>query len=263
MKPHPSKSTLRMSVIDSFVKKIPVVCGILCYMYSTPIQAQTVDIYFGSLYNYDRNNDPTVVHSGTGVLGQAFAGHEFYWACLDVTKDIPIREEYTVTVDLAQVFGSFTDSMSSATMISIDNAIGNMFYKYQSQLVADVGSVGYNDLPFSGFQEAVWYIVEGYDRGVWSGELDAAGIAALIAWNDPEGLKTISQIPWIATMLSSALDDTVVKGQMFYALDPSNVNQAVVLFPTVPITIPEPGSLVLASCLGALTLVRRRRGGDA
>lgn len=226
------------------------------------LQAQdTVSVEFGPLYNYAHEDIPTTIEDGTGTLGTALTGQSVTWWCLQLTAASPDEEnqplDYYVGTDQSVLStgywsSSITDVNARSSILS---AITNMYYTYESEILANTTSDGSNNQPGSAFQTAIWYLTEGYYSGIYSGTLDSDDIASLISWNGGDtGMLETESNSWVSAMLNAALDGAGA-GKTAYFLDQGGSTdlQTLVIF-----TIPEPSSAVLIG-LGIVTFTRRRR----
>jgi hypothetical protein len=236
-----------------------IISGLIVTITQT-LSAQSIEVEFGNLYGADHHSNPTTVISGTGALGAALENKSFYWVCLDVglpSSDLNTLT-YSVSTDVASLSGGLwsSDLTDSVTRESIIQGITNMYYMYQESILEDTLGDGGNDTAGTGFQVAIWYITRGYQEGIWSGTLDSVAIGALKGWTENEFISPTTG--WVSDMLN-ATQVNQDQDQIFLASYSSNEYQPVALLPYSPITIPEPGAMILLSGAGALTLFRRRR----
>lgn len=238
--------------------------AIFLFAQAPSLKAQTADIYFSYLYGNSHGSNPTVISNGTGALGEAMEGQSFYWVCLDLGLTTPddLTMSYTLSTDPASLAGGLWSSMITdpSTRSSITTGVSNMYHAFRSELLADNSSAGFNNLPGTGFQEAVWYITEGYERNIWSGTLNQDAVDALIAWDGATtSLSSTASVTWIADMLQ-ATQTASAGGQIIFA-NPVGAPgfQPVALLPYSPIVIPEPSALALLSGAGLTLVLRRRR----
>lgn len=233
----------------------------LALLWALPAQAQTIDLTFGNLYGSDHFNDPNTVTGGTG-LGAGLAGQTFLWACLDqeaLSPDNTAFTNWTVSTDSSSlttgIWGNIITNPSHRDAIL--TAVKNMYYNYESQLIADISGDGLNNTHGTAFQIASWYFTTGYENNIWNGTLDSTAISNLLAWNGGGGLLLpATGFSLITDMLNSSLDGTLASGREMYLASAGGTSpyQGVALF-----VVPEPGSAMLIASCGLLLILRRRR----
>lgn len=210
-------------------------------------QSGVVNLDFANLYS----TNPTIVLSGTGVLGEELVGSQFHWVCLDQVQDAPGggTHSYDISTDpsvlQAGYFGA--SGYDPATRQEIVTASVNMYYAFQSQLQPS------SDHSYaSAYQRAVWAVSGSYRVGNISGLLDADTIADLISFYDPY----IQDEPLIEDFLLAALSAPVGDSTVYFGNPTSNPDlQPVLFFPLVP----EPSTFALTGMFGFLLISRRRR----
>lgn len=213
-------------------------------------QTGVIDVQFGNLYN---NDNPTTFVSGTGVLGGALTGSEFYWVCLDSTQTAPANTlvSYDVSTDPSVMqagnFGS--GGYDADARGAIVQATTNMFYAFQNELLTTSGSE-YG----SAFQRAVWGVTYGYLVWGQSGPLTSDVINNVISNYGPY----IDDEPLIGDFLLAALTAPTGDSTVYFG-SPTNDSslQPVMFFPAA--SVPEPSTLTLTGMLGLFFISRRKR----
>ena len=226
-----------------------------------PAQAQTVDLSFGNLYGADHFQDPNTVTGGTGI-GASLVGQNFLWVCLDQNALSPDNAAFTgwaISTDSSALTTGIWDTVitTPSHRDAILTAVKNMYYNYESQLIADISGDGSNNTFGTAFQMASWYFTTGYENSIWNGTLDSTAISNLLAWDGGGGaLLPASGFSLITDMLNASLDGTLAAGRDFYVASPGSPStyQGVALF-----VVPEPGSALLIASCGILLILRRRR----
>ena len=213
-------------------------------------QTGVIEVDFGGLRS-SPVSAPTIVLSGSGVLGESLVGSQLYWVCLDNGQDAPANQitTYDISMDpsIMQVGTFASGGLDADARGAIVQATTNMFYAFQDQLMNTPG----NEYA-SAFQRSVWAVTYGYLVWGQSGPLTNNVIDSVISNYD----SFIQDEPLIEDFLLAALTTPTGDATVYFG-NPTNDSslQPIMLFPAVP----EPSTLTLSGMLGFFLILRRRR----